>query len=338
MLPEAAPTAARGGSRARVTDFGRRTRTALTAYIGVLVILAGLIVFFAATQPKFRTYDNFINILETNGILLIVAVGLTFTLLVGGFDLSIGGVVALSGVILARLVGGGVPSGAGILIVIVGALLFGLVANGIPIAAFDLNFFVVTLGVWLFTQGLALGASHEQVLPLYDKKLIRDLGTTRVWNFPVSVMIALAILALGFLVTRYTGFGRMVYAVGGNAEAARLAGIKVVAVRASAYAICALLAGVAGIVESGRLASASPLTDLNIALTAAAAVLLGGTSFAGGVGGMVGTLLGVAFLGVLQNGLIISSVHDYWQNVITGLVLVASVALDRLRGRGTAYW
>jgi ribose transport system permease protein len=337
MLPDADAAAGRlpGGSRATIGAFGRRTRAAVMTYIGVLVVLAGLIVFFSATQPRFRTYDNFINILETNCVLLIVSVGLTFALLVGGFDLSIGGVVALSGVCLAKLVtDGGLPAGVAIFVVIVGALLFGLIANGVPIAVFGLNFFVVTLGVWLLAQGLAQWVSNEQVMPLYDEQFIRDIGNTRYGNFPVSVMIALFILLLGFLVTRYTGFGRMLYAVGGNPEAARLAGINVTAVRAAAYGICGLLAGVGGVVEAGRLASAAPQVDIGIALSAAAAVLLGGTSFTGGVGGVVGTLLGVAFLGVLQNGLIISSVAEYWQNVVTGAVLVASVALDRLRGRG----
>lgn len=306
------------------------------SYIGVLGVLAGLIVYFSLTQPQFTTYDNLINILETNGVLLIVSVGLTFTLLVGGFDLSMGGVVALSGVLLARLIGLGVPAGAAIAVVIVGAFLFGLVGNGAAIAVVKLNFFVVTLGAWVLLQGLALAASNSEVLPLYDEKLVRAIGQTRYGNIPVSVMIALFALVLAFVITRYTGFGRMLYVVGGNPLAARLAGINVAGVRAFAYAICAMLAGVAGVVEAGRLASASPLTDLNIALTAAAAVLLGGTSFTGGVGGMVGTLLGVAFLGVLQNGLILSSIAAYWQNVITGAVLILSLLLDQIRRRGSA--
>jgi ribose transport system permease protein len=300
-------------------------------YIGLLIVLAGLIAFFAVSQSKFATYANLINILETNSVLLIVAVGLTFTLLAGGFDLSIGGVLALSGVLLARGIGYGVPAGLAVLIIVLGALLFGLLVNGLTIARFGLNFFVVTIGSLALTRGLALAASGGEVIPLYEEKLIRNIGTYRVGDVPIPVIIAVVILVVAFLVTRYTGFGRMIYAVGGNAEAARLAGINVVGVRMAAYAICGALAGVAGVVEAGRLASASPLTDQGIELTAAAAVLLGGTSFTGGIGSMVGTLLGVIFLGVLQNGLIISSIAVYWQGVITGVVLIASVLLDKLR-------
>ena len=145
--------------------------------------------------------------------------------------------------------------------------------------------------------------------------------------------MAAGIGLLATLVTRYTGYGRMVYAVGGNAEAARLAGINVVAIRISAYAICAGLAAFTGFLEAGRLAAAAPDTDTGIEFTAAAAVLLGGTSFVGGVGTMFGTFLGVLFLGVLQNGLIISSINIYYQNVITGAVLVLSVLIDRFRQR-----
>jgi ribose transport system permease protein len=333
-----APAQAQAGMerrpRIRFGEYGRRTRAAAMTYVGVLAVLIALIVYFAATQSEFTTYDNFINILETNGVLLIVSVGLTFALLVGGFDLSMGGVIAFGGVVMAKLIQHGVPTGAAIAVIVVGAFAFGLIGNGVPIAKLQLNFFVVTLGAWIALQGLALAVSQGAVQPLYNNKLIKQIGTLRYGNFPVSVMIALFVAAVAFVVLRYTGFGRMMYVVGGNAEAARLAGINVVAVRASAFGLCAMLAGVAAVVESGRLASASPLTDLNIALTAAAAVLLGGTSFTGGVGGVVGTLLGVAFLGVLQNGLILSSIQVYWQNVITGAVLILSVLLDQIRRRG----
>jgi ribose transport system permease protein len=142
------------------------------------------------------------------------------------------------------------------------------------------------------------------------------------------------VFVLAVVVTRYTGYGRMLYAVGGNQEAARLAGINVRMVRLSTYAISAGLAAFAGVIEAGRLAAASPDADQGIEFSAAAAALLGGTSFVGGIGSVIGTFLGVLFLGVLKNGLIISSISVYWQGVITGGVLFASVLIDRLRRRG----
>jgi ribose transport system permease protein len=310
---------------------GRRARQAAATYLGVGTMLVVLIVFFAVTQPQFATYDNFVNILETNAVLLVVAVGLTLVMLVGGFDLSIGGFLALSGVILAKLLYAGVPTGAAIAIVIGGAVFLGGFANGFTIARLGVSFFVVTLGMLALTRGLALVITDGQTQGLYEEDFLRSLSEGRVAGVPCSVVIAIMVLVAGFAVTRYTGFGRMIYAVGGNAEAARLAGINVVAVRITVYAICAGLAGLAGVMDAGRLAAAAPDAEVGIELTAAAAVLIGGTSFVGGSGGMFGTFLGALFLGVLQNGLIIASISAYWQGVISGAVLIASVLIDRFR-------
>jgi ribose transport system permease protein len=166
---------------------------------------------------------------------------------------------------------------------------------------------------------------------LYQYTRLQNIGNGGIGQFGYLIFISLGVLIVATLVTRYTGYGRMIYAVGGNSEAARLAGINVVWIKISAYALCAGLAAFTGFLEAGRLAAAAPDTDTGIEFTAAAAVLLGGTSFVGGVGTMFGTFLGVLFLGVLQNGLIISSINIYYQNVITGAVLVLSVLIDRFR-------
>jgi ribose transport system permease protein len=324
------------GARLRQPDLGllgRRTREAVLTYVGVVTVLAALIIYFSASQSKFFTYENFLNILDTNAVLLVLSVGLTFTLLVGGFDLSIGGVLALSGVVLAKLLQNDVPTGVAMVIVLVGAcLIAGVAVNGFTIAKLGVNFFVVTLGVLAISRGAALAITNGASQGLYEERFLRDVGSYRLGGeISMLVVIGLFVLALSILVLRYTGYGRMIYAVGGNAEAARLAGINVTLVRLSAYAISALMAGLAGILEAGRLAAAAPDTDMGIELTAAAAVLLGGTSFVGGQGTMFGTFLGVVFLGVLQNGLIISSISIYYQGVISGAVLIASVTIDRLR-------
>ena len=309
-----------------------RVREATLQYIGVLSVLLILIVVFSLLQPQFHTWTNALNILQTNAVLLIVSVGLTFVLLVGGFDLSIGGVLALSGVFVAELLGQGVGHdlGARDRRRSAGSLI-GIVFNGYPIARLGANFFMITLGVSFATRGIALVITGGESKGLYENELLRNIGNGQVGQFGYLIFISLGILLLATVVTRYSGFGRMIYAVGGNSEAARLAGINVVWIRISAYAISAGLAALAGFLEAGRLAAAAPDTDTGIEFTAAAAVLLGGTSFVGGVGTMFGTFLGVLFLGVLQNGLIISSISIYYQNVITGAVLVLSVLIDRFR-------
>jgi ribose transport system permease protein len=144
------------------------------------------------------------------------------------------------------------------------------------------------------------------------------------------VIIAFVVLVVAMLVLRYTGYGRMVYAVGGNEEAARIAGIPVAAVRFSVYGIAAALAGLAGILEAARLTSAAPTAATGIELTAAAAVLLGGTKFTGGRGAMLGTLLGVLFLGVLANGITLAEIEAYWQSIVAGIVVIAALLLDRV--------
>jgi ribose transport system permease protein len=301
-------------------------------YIGVSAVLIILIVYFSATESQFASYDNAISILQTNSTLLIIACGVTFTVLAGGFDLSIGGVLVLVSILLSKLLTAGVPLVPSLLILIGGGIAFGTLFNGLITSWLEVNFFVVTLGSSTFTIGLALAISGGNTLPITNH-FVLQLGNGQIGSVPICVVIALVMLIITILVSRYTGFGRMVYAVGGNPEAARLAGINVVRVRVATYAIAAGFAAIAGIIEAGRLSSASPASDANIALTAAAAVLIGGTSFLGGVGTLFGTFLGVVFLGVLQNGLLLGSVSAYYQGVITGLVLVAAVTFDRLRQR-----
>ena len=308
-----------------------RFKEATLQYVGVLTVLLILIAIFSYLQPQFHTWTNFLNILETNATLLILSVGLTFVLLVGGFDLSIGGVLALSGVCVAKLLEQGVGTYGSMILVILGGIAVGIIFNGIPIAKFGANFFMITLGVSFATRGIALVMTNGSSIGLYQYKKLQTIGNGGIGQFGYLIFISLGVLLVATIVTRYTGYGRMIYAVGGNSEAARLAGINVVWIKISAYALCAGLAAFTGFLEAGRLAAAAPDTDTGIEFTAAAAVLLGGTSFVGGVGTMLGTFLGVLFLGVLQNGLIISSINIYYQNVITGAVLVLSVLIDRFK-------
>jgi ribose transport system permease protein len=327
-LPEPATTAV---ELRRLRELVSRSRSALMTYVGVGSVLAIFTLVLALSEPTFATYDNLINILNTNAVLLVAAIGLTFVLLVGGFDLSIGGVLALSGVGCAKLIGAGVPAAAAIAIMVVAGTAIGALLNGLAIAWLRLSFFVVTLGTASLFGGAALLVTNGESQDLYSQKLIREIGSGTIAGVPWPVVIALTVLIGALLVTRYTGYGRMLYAVGGNEEAARLSGIDTQAIRISAYAICSGLAALAGVMEAGRLASAAPDAQAGIALTAAAAVLVGGTSFVGGSGGVFGTFLGALFLGVVSNGLIISGTSAYWQGVISGTVLVVAVLIDRLR-------
>ncbi len=313
-----------------------RARHAVDTYIGVGGVLVALIVYLSITQDRFLTYDNFVNIMATNAVLLVVAVGLTFVLLNGGIDLSLGGLMAFTGVVMAELIGAGWPTALAALAVIVLAAVIGTVVNGVLIGKVGLSFLVVTLGTGSVLRGIAQVRTAGQSQSLFGNELLTTLGSDKVAGVPILVLVSLAVLVLGILVLRYTGFGRMVYATGGNRVAARYAGIEVTNISVAVFGIAGLLAGLAAVMDSARLSNASPTAATGIELTAAAAVLLGGTSFMGGRGTLLGTLLGVLFLGVLSNGITLAGISAFWQGIVSGAVLIAAVLLDRLRNGSSA--
>lgn len=326
-----APSDTQYAGDARATIW-RRLLHQLGPYIGVIVVLVAVTAYLSVTQPAFPTYANAINILQTSAVGLIVGVGLTLVLLCGGFDISVGGMVSLAGVGMALLITNAhVPPLIAILIVVIGGGVIGGGLNGFLIAKVGLQFFVVTIGTMGIFAGLALVITGGASEGLYNNQFIVNLGQGTVGGIPYVVIIAAVVALIGFVVTRYIGYGRMIYAVGGNEEAARLSGINVVGVRASTYVICAALAALGGVVQAALLASAEPTAGSGIPLTAAAAVLLGGTSFEGGIGGVVGTVLGTLFLGVIANGLTIAGVSSFYQGIISGVVLILAILVDRVR-------
>jgi ribose transport system permease protein len=302
---------------------------------GALAALAILVVYLSFSQDYFLTTDNVLNVLAGNSSLLLVAIGLTFVVLTAGFDLAVGAMLAASGYVVYRLVEGGVPPVLAVLgCVAVGVLLGGGV-NGLLIGKVGLNFFVVTLGTSSLFVGVlnVVTEGKTNIIKAPPGSLIYFVGNGEVLGIPFPVVLSFLLLLLAGYVLRFTSYGRAVYAVGGNREAARLAGINVTAVLISVYAIAGAFAATAGLVEASRLSASSPTSGSTMALTAGAAVLLGGTSFFGGVGGVAGTLVGALLIGVLQNGLGLMGVSAYWQGVLTGGVLVAAVLLDRIQTR-----
>jgi len=335
---ELAPGAAMGaappgrGAAAR----GRVSR-GLNQYAGVLSVLAVLVVYLSLTQENFLSPTNFANVLDTASVTLIVAVALTFTLLIGAIDLSIGAIIALTATTLWELITRtSLPVPVSILLAVTLAFALGFFVNGLLIGRVGLSFLVVTIATAYLFRGVAKLRTAGQDQSVFGVGLLDALRDTRLLGLPLTVWVAGAVFLVGLLVLRYTGFGRMVYAVGGNPEAARLAGINVTMVRVSVFGIAGALAGIASVVDVSRTTSASPNAQLGIELIAGAAVLLGGTSFMGGRGTLLGSLLGVLFLGILSNGLTLASVSSYWADVVSGVVLVAAIAFDRWRnGTGT---
>ena len=329
MSETAARTEAR--RRERLLDHAAGAWSATSRYAAVLVLAVALFVAFSATQNNFFTGANVENLLSSVSILWIVAMGMTFVVLTGGIDLSVGSLLALSGLILSKLFNGvGMPAWSAVLLTLALGALIGGAVNGVLIGRVGLSFFVVTLGTLSLYEGIVNIWSGTKTTYI-TSTLIDNIGFGKLLGIVVPIWIMIGSFAVAFVVLRWTYFGRDVYAVGGNIDAARLSGINVPRTLMAVYAIAGLGAALAGVVQAGRLGAASPLVGQNIPLDAAAGVLLGGTSFSGGVGGVAGTAVGVLFIGTLQNGLSIAGVSSFWQQVVTGVILIVAVSIDRLQ-------
>lgn len=295
---------------------------------GLVCALAVLAILSSITQDRFLTEVNVTNILRSNASLFLLAMGSTFALVSGGVDLSVGSSLALTGMAMSQFVEA-VPIGPAVLLALLLATACGA-ANGVMVGAFGLSPFVVTLGTLAAFRGFALIWTDGRTVTFTESFVVK-LGDGSWGPVPIPAIIMVGALLICWYLLRFTYFGRDVYAVGGNEQAANLAGIHVGRVRVGVYAVSGFFAGAAGVLLTGRLASASPTVAQGWELTAIAAILLGGTTLAGGVGGVVGSAVGVLFLGTINNSLTLAGVSSFWQFVVTGVVLVAALGFDRLR-------
>lgn len=301
---------------------------------GILLVFLVLVGFMFATKSTFGTYQNIINVLQQNSIIGIIACGMTFAIILGGFDLSVGSVTALSSVVGATLM---IDAGAyGIPIGLAGALLACLlvgVTNGWLIAYLGVNPFVATLGTMTVVRGLIYvytNASPRFGVP-YS---FTTVGLGYIAGIPIpAIIFAIVALLLGFVLHR-TRFGHYVYAVGGNVVATSEMGVNARGVRFAVYVLVSGCAALSGIILIGQTASATPQAALGYELTAIAAVIVGGASLGGGRGRISGTIIGVFLLGVVANALNLFGVSPFWQPVATGLILIVAVAFDGYSRRG----
>ncbi|KKI92712.1 ribose ABC transporter permease [Bacillus sp. SA1-12] len=302
--------------------------------LGMIMILLLLCVVLSFTAPNFLDTANMLNVLKQVSIIAILAAGMTIVILTGGIDLSVGSTVALSGVISVMVSAAGVNP---ILAMLSGAAVgyaVGLI-NGFFTAKTKLPSFIVTLGSFTYVRGLAYVISGGYPIVLQNETF-KFIGGGAIFGVPTPIYIMLLVYGVMFFVLKYTMFGRHIYAIGGNEEAARLTGIRVEKTLINVYSISGLLAGLGGVVLAGRLYSGQPTAGQMYELDAIAAVILGGTSLTGGKGRIQGTIIGVLIMGVISNGLTLMDVNYYWQLVVKGGVIVAAVLLDRLRGSSAA--
>jgi ribose transport system permease protein len=303
-------------------------RTSLQT-LGIGTFYALILLFFSFASPDFLTYSNGVNILTNVSVIGIVALGQALAIISGGFDLSVSGVVPLGAVTFALISNAGVPLLPAILLVLAVGGFVGLV-NGVIVTKLGINPLITTLGTLSISVGIAYSLSSGVTIPFesMDAGVLAD----QAWSGVSYYLIAFVLLSvISFLVLRFTVFGRMLYAIGGNREASRLAGMRVDVVTILIYVQCAVLAAFAGVVVASQLLAGSATVGADAALTSIAAVVLGGAALTGGVGGIPGTLIGVLVLGTMANGMILLQVPAFYQQIATGIILLLGVGFARLR-------
>jgi ribose transport system permease protein len=294
--------------------------------LGTLVGLLGLCLILWILTPHFLTVSNLLNVAQQTSINAIIAVGLTFVIITAGIDLSVGSILAFSGVVLAWALQAGVPLPLALLLGVGVGTVSGLV-NGVLISYGRLPPFISTLGMMSVARGAALLFSDGRPISGFNEGF-RFLATGEILFIPVPVIITgLVYLVAHFVLTR-TKFGRYAYAIGGNEEAALLSGVNVKLQKAMVYGLSGLLSGLAAIILTARLNSAQPIAGIMYELDAIAATVIGGTSLMGGRGTIFGTLIGALIIGVLRNGLNLLDVSPYIQQVVIGSVIIAAVLVD----------
>ena len=307
---------------------------ALIQLAGMLPVLIVICILFAVLTPNFLTQNNIVNVVRQASINIVLAAGMTFVILTGGIDLAVGSVLGFTAVIavaVSLIPGFG---WAAVPLALLAGLLVG-VLTGMTVAYVGLPPFIVTLGTYTAIRGAAYLAAGGTTV-INSKIGFAWIGNGYVGPVPWLVIIALLTIAVSAFILHGTVLGVHIYATGGNAQAARLTGIPVPLVLIFAYGVSGLLSGLGGVMSASRLYSAQGQLGIGYGLDAIAAVILGGTSFSGGIGTVFGTLIGALIIAVLNNGLTLMNVSFYWQLVIKGAVIVLAVTLDKLRTRGQA--
>ncbi len=299
-----------------------------------IVVLAALVVLCIAlslASPYFATKNNLINIVLQAAINATLACGMTFVILTGGIDLSVGSIVAFAGILLGVMLKAEIPLAVALLgCVLIGGIC-GLV-NGLLVTRINLPPFISTLGMMSIARGGALYIADGRAISGFSGKL-NYIGSGTILGIPVMILIMALTFLIGLFVLKFTRAGRYIYAIGGNVEATRLSGINTNRYTTLVYVICGLTAGLAAVLLTSRLDSAQPVAGEGYELDAIAATVIGGTSLSGGEGKLSGTIIGALIIAVLNNGLNLLNVSSYIQQIVIGLVIILAVTFDRIRSK-----
>lgn len=340
---ELVTTLAGRGKRLGLVDAGAR--------FAPVIFLLSLMVAFSILEPRFLSSNNLFNVLRQVSIYGLLAIGMTFVIITAGIDLSVGSVLALAGLVCAAVAKGGLQNrfgvgagtealGYGWFLAAMAAIAVGLVAGllqGYSITRLKVPPFVVTLGGMSVFRGAALLFSDGGPISGFDAGFVW-WGQGKIGPVPVPVLVFLLFAATAHVLLAHSRFGRQVYAVGGNPEAARLAGVNVRRVILAVYVIMGFFSGLGAFILAARLNSAEAVAGTGLELTVIASVVIGGTSLFGGTGSIFGTVIGAILIGVLLNGLVLLGISSYIQQIVIGLIIVAAVAFDTFaKSRRTSF-
>lgn len=300
----------------------------LTTVIALIILMAVITII----NSNFLTANNLLNLLLQVTSNALIAFGMTFVILTGGIDLSVGSILALSSALTAGLLGSGMPVTLAILISLILGCILGMM-NGLLISYGKLAPFIVTLATMTIFRGATLVYTNGNPITkgLSDTFLFQFLGQGYIVGIPFPVIIMFIVFIVLYVLLHKTAFGKSVYAIGGNEKAAYISGVKLNKVKIIIYSISGIIASISGLIITSRLSSAQPTAGASYEMDAIAAVVLGGTSLSGGKGRILGTLIGALIIGVLNNGLNIIGVSAFWQQVVKGVVILIAVLIDRFK-------
>lgn len=295
----------------------------------IVIATVVYVIFVTCINPAFLSTGNIFNVLRTTGFTLITVVGMSFVLITGGLDLSVGSVLALGGVITGMMCKAGVPV---LFAIIAGVLVGGIIGgiNGLIIVKAGIPPLIVTLGMQYAARGLV--SVLTQGVPIYPlPEGLMKVEQTRIFNIPMVVLVALLIAVTGHIILSKAPFGRAIYALGGNEEAAKISGINTRKTKFLVYVITSTLAALAGVFMAARLGSAEAAAGSGYELTVICGAIIGGISTFGGMGTIIGASIGALFMEILTNSLTLMRVSVYWQNLVVGVILVLAVLLDQYK-------
>ncbi|MDZ7372356.1 MAG: ABC transporter permease [candidate division KSB1 bacterium] len=306
-----------------------RLRNLQPQALGVLAALVAMVLFLSIATPHFRTAENIFSVFRNFSFVAILAIGETLVIISAGIDLSVGSILGLSGCLAALAMRTGWPDVAAVAAGLLCGTLLGL-TNGLLVTAVKLPPFIVTLGTLSIARGLAYVVTRGWPISGFSDGFMW-LGQGSLWLVPVPVVVMFGFAGLVSFLLRHTVWGRQLYAIGGNEEAARLSGVHVSRVKVIAYALSGFSAALTGLLLMARLGVSQSVAGQGYELDAIAASVIGGTSLMGGQGTVSGVIIGAAVMGVLRNGLVLLGVSAFWQQVALGAVIILAVAMDRLR-------